>query len=97
MFLKILQLQKHAQSRALQLRKPVVLHLARFAPTQQRCMLPCTVLNSVCRVQRCKNGPKIPQIYIFQPTPVHMVSYFIYYLACKYLEYHLCPKHVCRQ
>ena len=35
--------------------------------------------------KRCKNGPKTPQIYIVQPTPVHIVSYFIYYLAFKYL------------
>ena len=34
--------------------------------------------------KRCKNGPKTPQIYIVQPTPVHIVSYFIYYLAFKY-------------
>ena len=35
--------------------------------------------------KRCKNGPKTPQIYIVQPTPVHIVSYSIYYLAFKYL------------
>ena len=35
--------------------------------------------------KRCKNGPKTPQIYIFQSTPVHIVSYFIYYQAFKYL------------
>ena len=35
--------------------------------------------------KRCQNGLKTPQIYIFQPNPVHIVSYFIYYLAFKYL------------
>ena len=35
--------------------------------------------------KRCKNGPKTLQIYIVQPTPVNIVSYFIYYLAFKYL------------
>ena len=31
--------------------------------------------------KRCKNGPERPPIYIVQATPVHIVSYFIYYLA----------------
>ena len=58
MFLKILQLQKHAQARALHLRKPVMLHLAQFAPTQQNCVLPCTVLNSVRRMHVQKKTKK---------------------------------------
>ena len=55
MFLKVQQLQKHAQARALQFRKPVILHLAQFAPTQQTCVMPCTVLDNVRRVHVQKN------------------------------------------
>ena len=40
----------------------------------------------------CKNGPKTPQIYIVQPTPVHIVSYFISYPAFKCLQYHPMPQ-----
>ena len=35
--------------------------------------------------KRCKDGPKTPQIYIFRPSPLHIVSHFINYLAFKYL------------
>ena len=42
--------------------------------------------------KRCKNGPKTPQIYIVQPTSPHIVSYFVFYLALKYLQYHLMPQ-----
>ena len=34
--------------------------------------------------KRCQHGPETPQIYIVQPIAVHIVSYFIYYLAFKY-------------
>ena len=33
----------------------MILHLAQFAPTQQNCVLPCTVLNRVRRVHVHKN------------------------------------------
>ena len=36
----------------------MILYLAQFAPTQQNCVLPCTVLNSVRRVHVQKNKRK---------------------------------------
>ena len=71
----------------------MILHLTQFAPRQQTCVLPRTVLDSVCRVHVQKNQKELRSSFISC-----VCTY--YHIICK--TYHInayhssvSPKHVC--